>query len=138
MLAPAATWFPPGVPYFSAVRAAAFVNGLHDVVKTVVDFFATSHGIRMLFCAISRPEVATPPALAALPGPNRIFASRNRFNAFDRGRHVRAFRHDINAVLQQIRRVPGIDFVLRGTRKCALRLVIPERVVIERRVDAAM
>ena len=31
----------------------------------------------MLFCAISRPETATPPALAALPGPYRMRASRN-------------------------------------------------------------
>src|SRR4030067_1427248 len=31
---------------------------------------------RMLFWHISTPEVATPPALAALPGANRILASR--------------------------------------------------------------
>ncbi len=33
-------------------------------------------GIRMLFWAISSPETATPPALAAFPGPYRIPASR--------------------------------------------------------------
>src|SRR5207302_10814670 len=32
---------------------------------------------RALFCDISRPDVATPPALAALAGPYRTLASRN-------------------------------------------------------------
>src|SRR4030042_3107644 len=38
-------------------------------------------GRRIEFCVISRPDVATPPALAALPGPNRIFAFRNTSTA---------------------------------------------------------
>ena len=33
--------------------------------------------MRALFCDISRPEVATPPAFAAFAGPYRILASRN-------------------------------------------------------------
>src|SRR5215468_7201675 len=33
---------------------------------------------RMLFCDISSPDVATPPALAALAGPYRTLLSRNR------------------------------------------------------------
>src|SRR3989304_6352886 len=32
---------------------------------------------RRLFCDISRPETATPPAFAAFAGPYRILASRN-------------------------------------------------------------
>src|SRR5260370_38633218 len=36
---------------------------------------------RALFWAISRPEVATPPALAALGGPYRTLALRNIFVA---------------------------------------------------------
>ena len=32
---------------------------------------------RKAFCDISRPEVATPPALDALPGAYKIFASTN-------------------------------------------------------------
>src|ERR1700688_462613 len=35
------------------------------------------HDMRMLFCDISNPDVATPPALAALAGPYKTFASRN-------------------------------------------------------------
>ncbi len=35
----------------------------------------------MLFCDISSPDVATPPALAAFAGPYRILCSRNSFVA---------------------------------------------------------
>src|SRR5215469_8279956 len=65
---------------------------------------------RMLFCAISRPEVATPPALAALAGPYRTPASRNSLVA--------------SSVL-------GIDFVLRGAGEGAIGLDVPQRVVAE-------
>jgi len=34
------------------------------------------HDRRIEFWVISKPEVATPPALAALPGPKRIFAAK--------------------------------------------------------------
>jgi len=39
------------------------------------------HASRCEFCDISRPDVATPPALAALPGPKDTFASKNTFTA---------------------------------------------------------
>src|ERR1035438_6931037 len=39
------------------------------------------HEMRMLFWAISRPDVATPPAFAALAGPYSTFASTNIFVA---------------------------------------------------------
>ena len=32
---------------------------------------------RIEFCVISKPEAATPPALAALPGANNTLASKN-------------------------------------------------------------
>src|SRR4029453_16040127 len=70
----------PGWPYSSAVS--------HDVLK-IVDMMwrkrestsSRGHGKRMEFWLISRPEVATPPAFAALPGPTRIFFSMNRSTA---------------------------------------------------------
>ena len=41
---------------------------LHDALQALVHFLRDQER-RMLFWDISRPEVATPPALAALPGP---------------------------------------------------------------------
>src|SRR6266513_1786969 len=70
----------PGWPYSAAVS--------HEFLK-IVDMMwrkreSTSsrvHEKRIEFWLISRPEVATPPALAALPGPKRIFLARNRSTA---------------------------------------------------------
>src|ERR1035438_1897747 len=39
------------------------------------------HWSRMLFCVISSPLTETPPALAALPGPKRIFLPRKTSTA---------------------------------------------------------
>ena len=50
----------------------AFVWCLVMFFMMPCSFSSTSSRVqerRMLFCDISRPEVATPPALAALPGP---------------------------------------------------------------------
>ena len=63
-------------------------------------------------------------------------------HAINGGRHVRAFRHKVDSVLQEIVRVLRVDFVLGRARKRALRLMIPKRIVIElgigRRVDCAL
>src|SRR6202007_2678990 len=74
MLAP----FPrlPGVPYFSAVSKQFRWMAIMILCRRS----STSSRVqlsRALFWAISRPDVATPPALAALAGPYRILASRN-------------------------------------------------------------
>ena len=58
----------PGVPYFSAVSNAA----LWIAIMILCSRSSTSSRVqvsRMLFCDISRPEVATPPAFAAFAGP---------------------------------------------------------------------
>src|SRR5215467_2764050 len=66
----------PGVPYFSAVSKQFWWMAIMILCRRS----STSSRVqlsRALFWAISRPDVATPPALAALAGPYRIFASRN-------------------------------------------------------------
>src|SRR6266576_542149 len=66
----------PGVPYLSAVSK----QFLWMAIMILCRRSSTSSRVqlsRALFWAISRPLVATPPALAALAGPYRIFASRN-------------------------------------------------------------
>ncbi len=47
----------------------------HNVMQTGVHFLGFQLN-RAAFCAISSPDVATPPALAALPGTNSTPASR--------------------------------------------------------------
>src|SRR6201993_5542434 len=66
----------PGVPYFSAVSKQVWWMAIMILCRRS----STSSRVqlrRALFWAISRPEVATPPAFAALAGPYRILASRN-------------------------------------------------------------
>ena len=63
-----------------AVMHASVVDRLHDRVQLAVHF-ATGPRRRMAFCDISSPLTATPPALDALPGANRMPASMNRSTA---------------------------------------------------------
>src|SRR4029077_10497435 len=70
----------PDCPYSSAVS--------QEVLKMVDMMWrnrestsSRGHGKRIEFWLISRPEVATPPTFAALPGPNRIFFCMNRSTA---------------------------------------------------------
>ena len=57
-----------------------FVNSAHDLMQSGIHFIG-SPGICMAFCVISSPEVATPPALTALPGANSCLCSINRSTA---------------------------------------------------------
>ena len=62
----------PGVPYFSAVSK----QFLWMAIMILCRRSSTSSRVqlrRALFWDISRPEVATPPALAALAGPYRTW-----------------------------------------------------------------
>jgi hypothetical protein len=51
-----------------AVLQAGGVDALHDLVQARIDLVSRVQDRRMAFWLISRPEVATPPALLALPG----------------------------------------------------------------------
>ena len=53
---------------FGSVFTACFMDVYHDLVQALINLLAV-HDKRSEFCDISSPEVATPPALAALPGP---------------------------------------------------------------------
>ena len=66
MLAPFTRF--PGVPYFSAVSKHAWWI---EIMMSCSRWSTSSrvHESRMLFWDISRPDVATPPAFAALAGP---------------------------------------------------------------------
>ncbi len=62
MFAPARSWF-AHLHHHAQHRHGGFQ---HDVMQTCVNFLGFPAQARA-FCAISRPDVATPPALAALP-----------------------------------------------------------------------
>src|SRR6202022_4668263 len=46
-------------------------------------------------------------------------------------RHVRAFGYELNAVLDQVRCVFGVDLVLRSARERTIGLHIPQRIVVQ-------
>jgi 1-acyl-sn-glycerol-3-phosphate acyltransferase len=84
-----------------AVFHARRVNALHDAVQAGVHLVARPaqvHGV----LAISRPEVATPPALEALPGANRMRAWLESVDGLRRARHVGALGDRRAAVLEQV------------------------------------
>jgi len=57
--------------------AGVLVNRDHNVLEFPRRPFRRSTGFSGCFCAISRPDTATPPALAALPGRNSTLLCRN-------------------------------------------------------------
>jgi hypothetical protein len=68
----------PGVPYsFAVSHAALWIAFMIPWSRPSTS--SRDQERRRLFCDISRPDVATPPAFAALPGPYSTFASRNTF-----------------------------------------------------------
>ena len=79
----------------------------------------------MAFWDISRPEVATPPALAALPG-RRGSSSRRRLDGLGGRRHVGAFGDDDAAVLHQRLGVVAVDLVLGGAGQGDVARDVPE------------
>ena len=56
-------------------------------------------------------------------------------HSLHRRRHVRAFRNDIDAILEQVVRVFLVNFILGCAGKGALCFDIPKRIVIELRID---
>ena len=78
------------------------------------------HGKRIEFWLISSPEVATPPALAAFPGPKRIFLCQEKIDTRRDGRHVGGFGNQIATVLNQFLGIFAGNLVLRSTRKRAI------------------
>ena len=86
--------------------------------------------MRWLFCAISRPEVATPPQLAALAGTEENAVLQEQPGRRQRAGHVGALGHSFHSVLDQVFGVFDVDLVLRCARESAIALHRPERVVI--------
>lgn len=70
---------------------------------------------RLAFCCISRAEVATPPALAALPGPKATPAS-SKADHVGGGGHVRAFDHSHHTVADEGGGVSTRELVLGRAR----------------------
>ena len=63
---------------------SVFHTGCMDILHNAMKRLSTSsldHDRRIEFWVISSPEVATPPAFAAFPGPNRILCLRKTLTA---------------------------------------------------------
>src|SRR5512133_1008535 len=69
-----------GYPYSSAV-SHAFLWIVNMMWRKRESTSSRDHGRRIEFWLISRPDVATPPAFAAFPGPKAIFDFRNTSTA---------------------------------------------------------
>ena len=83
------------------------------------------HESRMAFWLISRPEVATPPALLALPGANRTAATFKAFHGLRSGRHVGAFCDADYAVFNQGGSILFVQFILRRARQSDIHRHMP-------------
>ena len=112
------------------------MDRLHDVEETRVHFLARP---RNAHAVLRHLETGGRDAAGVrrLPGTEKNLRLEELIHAVDRGRHVRAFRDDVDAVPQEIGRVLAVDLILRRARKRALRLVIPKRIVIELRIEPA-
>ena len=94
---------------------------------------STSSRVQLMcweFWDISRPETATPPALAALPGPYRILLLQEDLDAVRLGGHVGAFGDQLAAVLDQRLGVVAADLVLGGRRERAVALDAPRALAV--------
>ena len=110
------------------------MDRFHDLVQPIVDFLARPGNAH----AVLRHLQTGGGDAAGIGGFARTVENlgfEELVHALDRGRHVGAFGNDVDAVVQQVGRVLAVDFVLRRAREGALRLVIPERVVIEVRIE---
>ena len=84
----------------------------------------------MLFWLISRAEVATPPALLALPGANRTPFAWKYSVALDGGRHVCALRNSEDAVCNKCLCVVDQQLVLRCARQSDVALDTPNALAL--------
>jgi len=90
---------------------------------------STSSRVRarlLLFCDISSPEVATPPALAAVARPIKDFRIEEKLRRLERARQVRAFGNQWDAVIdKRFRAAHVFSFcVALGNAQSALMLQI--------------
>ena len=122
------------MPYFSAVRWQTSWIVLHDVVETVIHFLARPGDAHAVLRHL-QPGSGDPAGVGGFARTKKNLRLEELVHAVDRRRHVRAFRNDIDAVLQQVGRVFAVDLVLGRARESALRLVIPKRIVIELRIE---
>ena len=74
-------------PYSSAV-SRAFLWIVNMMWRKRESTSSRGHGNRIEFWLISRPDAATPPAFAALPGPKRILLPEEKIDARRDSRHV--------------------------------------------------
>ena len=109
---------------------AVLVDGDHDLVQTIVHFLAGPAQP----CAVLGHFEAGGGHAAGIGSFRRSVQDlgiEEQLGRFERGWHVRAFGHQLDAVLDQIRRVFCGDFILRGAREGAVRFDVPERVVLQ-------
>ncbi len=91
-------------------------GGYPAMMMQTASTFSAFQPMRAAFCAISRPEVATPPALAALPGQQHA-SFQEQVGCGDGGRHVGAFRHGLDAIGNRLAGGIDVQFVLGRARQ---------------------
>ena len=103
-------------------RGGVVMDGFHDAAQLAVNIFRRPGqmlGVLRHF-QTGRRDAAGVRRLARSVQDLRLDECGNRFR---RGRHVRAFRHDFAAMLQQIGGILAVEFVLACARERAVQLV---------------
>ena len=114
---------------------ADFVDSLHDVIEPVIHLFARPRDAHTVLRHLQAGRSDTA-CVRGFAGTEKNPRLEKLMDAVDSSRHVRALADNIDAVLQQIGRVFGVDLVLRRTRERALRLVVPEWIVIQSGIES--
>src|SRR5882762_7272476 len=108
---------------------AVLVDRDHDLVEPIIDLFASPTQASAVLGHFQTRSGNTA-SVRGLRWSIENLGFQEQLGRFERAWHVGAFGHDLHTILDEIGRVLGVDFVLRGAREGAIGLDIPERVVV--------
>src|SRR5271157_5858469 len=109
---------------------AVLVDGDHDVVQTLVDFFAgpgDAHTVLRHF----QSGGGNAAGIGGLGRSVKDFGVEERFGGFEGAGHVGSLADQLHAVLDEIGRVFRVDLILSGAGERAVGFDVPQPVVVE-------
>src|ERR1022692_4571187 len=116
---------------------AVLVDGDHDLVQTIVDFF-TSPGDAHTVLRHFQSGSGNAAGIGGLGRSVEDFGVEERLGGFEGARHISSLADNLHAVLDEVRRVFRVDLILSGAREGAVGLDVPQPVVVELLVGGAV
>src|SRR5271157_5150331 len=109
---------------------AILVDGDHDLVQTIIDFFSSpghAHAVLRHF----QSGGGNAAGIGGLGRSVEDFGVEEHPGGFEGARHVGSLADDLYAVLNEIGRVFRVDLILSGARERAIGFDVPQPVVVE-------